>query len=854
MKITLPLITCASVLCLTLAGCGGSNSNNNRSSSSAPDSLSSSSIVSSESVVNSSAESSESSSSDDDQSSSAESSLARSSDDDQSSSAESSAVSSATSSQGGAVVSSVSSSLVSSTPAISSLSSVSSSSVSSMSSSEVSSAESSSEASSSESSSVASDLWTLVWEDNFDGEPNIGSSSVDLNPGGIDMNRWSHEVNCWGGGNNEAQCYTAEPENSYVSGGILHIVAAYKGPDGVSGPALNQEDPGYPGATISKDYSSARLRTRNQGDWTYGRMEISAKMPMDGAGVWPAIWMLPTDTVYGGWPNSGEIDIFEAFQPGVAGADPTGAENTIHGTLHYGITWPWNNYSGASYEPAENIWDEFRVYAVEWEEGEIRWYVDGVLFARNSGNWFTYYWDGQERGYQVGTGAAPFDQAFHMILNVALGNGEYVPSPTFTDQRIMEVEYVRVYECSVDPATGKGCETPSADPGVPETNIGGHGAPAGAKDVLWLYRDGLQTLNFTVGGAAVDSTLDLGVYECIGDPWCIPEGNVTSQEVAISDGPDGGAATVWDVQLGGISNVFIMSDDGLNFGGNNYTGRAQIIGELKFDLRVIDIDPGTRLRIKLDSGYPNLSFHEIDIPETGEWAPVAVRFYTLTPNDNEAWAPSVDFTNVVNPFVIEPVGGNAHVQLNNIRIDCLDNCNIRPVVPPVDLVDDFDIYVNGSVDPLWDFGTGTWDNDSGSVTLSDVYDADHGHNVWQVDFSGAQNGLAFIQSNVGRDVSAFAANGQLVFDIKVLSYGTNTNGLVVKIESGPSTGTGDLIINPPVGEWTTFALNIADMIAHAGTSAAFNMSTVNSPFVFLPAWDDQGGVSVQLDNIRWELP
>src|SRR5690606_39487838 len=104
-----------------------------------------------------------------------------------------------------------------------------------------------------------------------------------------------------------------------------------------------------------------------------------------------------------------------------------------------------NQNSGASYTPPTNIWEEFHTYIVEWEEGEIRWYVDDVLFARNSGNWFTYYGGGQEVGYQVGDVAQPFDQRFHMILNVALGNGGYVPWPRFeaADDVRMEVDYVR---------------------------------------------------------------------------------------------------------------------------------------------------------------------------------------------------------------------------------------------------------------------------------------------------------------------------------------------------------------------------------------------------------------------------
>lgn len=696
----------------------------------------------------------------------------------------------------------------------------------------------------------------MIWKDEFEGAE-------------IDSTKWGHEVNCWGGGNNEAQCYTASPDNSYVAGGFLHIVAKYEGAGQSCGPALNQEDPGYPGATICKDYSSARLRTRDKGDWTYGRMEIRAKMP-EGVGIWPAIWMLPTDTTkYGGWPHSGEIDIFEAFQPGISGGAPTGEANEIHGTLHYGYSWPINQYSGASYEPPANIWDEFHTYAVEWEEGEIRWYVDNVLFARNSGNWFIYYWGGQEVGYQVGTGAQPFDQPFHMILNVALGNGSYVPWPTFTDDtKAMEVDYVRVYECSANPVTGKGCETPTANPGVIPTLIAKDTPPPATWDTRWLYKDGLQTMEFNINNATVQQSLTLGNYACpTWESWCPDDSGITVTEPNITDGPGGETAKVLDLEFAGISNAFIivgdaLSDDALNFGGSiGEYGRAANLGEIKFDLRVLDIDPNTKLLIKLDSGYPNNSYHEIEIPAENVWTEVSVRLYSLLPNTNEGYASPVDFKSIKNPFVIEPVGGNAHVQLNNIRIVCQDseewgNCDIKPKEAPVNLTETFSILTNGAVDPLWDFGLGTWDNDSGSVTTSYVLDVDRGHNVLQVNFSGNQNGLAFIQSTSGRDVSAFAVDGQFVFDIKVLSYGSNTSGLVVKMESGPATGTGDWIISPApaVGVWTTVRLDIADMIAHAGTSGAFNINTVNSPFVFLPTWDNQSGVQVQFDNIRWELP
>ncbi|MBN1926312.1 MAG: glycoside hydrolase family 16 protein, partial [Prolixibacteraceae bacterium] len=128
----------------------------------------------------------------------------------------------------------------------------------------------------------AHEKYTLVWSDEFDyaGLP--------------DSLKWSYDTvgNAWGWGNNELQYYTsARHENAIVSNGTLKITAI--------------KEPYNKFA-----YTSARLITKGKGDWLYGRFEISAKLP-DGRGLWPAIWMLPTDWEYGGWPESGEIDIME---------------------------------------------------------------------------------------------------------------------------------------------------------------------------------------------------------------------------------------------------------------------------------------------------------------------------------------------------------------------------------------------------------------------------------------------------------------------------------------------------------------------------------------------------------------
>ena len=294
--------------------------------------------------------------------------------------------------------------------------------------------------------------WEMVWQDEFDGAK-------------INAKNWTHEVNCDGGGNSEKQCYTDSAENSYVTDGTLKIVAL----------------PAAEGAALP--YTSARLISRDKADFKYGRIEISAKLPY-GQGSWPAFWMMPTDSVYGGWPRSGEIDILEAVN--LKTVDTEGkVESRVHGTLHYGKEWPNNSYSGQEYTMPNNAnpADDFHTYAIEWQEGEIRWYVDNYLFATqrkstvryNSKDeavglshrgWFTEYYDNITGELTSYWSNAPYDQEFYLIMNFAVGgnwpenvNNLGIDASVFENGQTFEIDYVRVYQCAQEPEKGKGCET-----------------------------------------------------------------------------------------------------------------------------------------------------------------------------------------------------------------------------------------------------------------------------------------------------------------------------------------------------------------------------------------------------------
>jgi beta-glucanase (GH16 family) len=269
--------------------------------------------------------------------------------------------------------------------------------------------------------------WKLVWSDEFDGKE-------------IDRTRWDFDIGngfytadgktfIGGWGNGELEYYTAEPANAFVKDGMLHIRVAKE-------------------RSHNCDYTSARLKTRKKDGsplfaMKYGRVEFRARLPT-GQGIWPALWMLPVNEKYGGWAASGEIDVMEA-----RGQEPT----KVLGTLHYGSRWPANTHTGKDLVlPEKGTIADFHVYALEWEPGEIRWFVDDKLYSTQSFWWSSGKSDGNKgakptKEADLNPWPAPFDQPFYLIMNVAVG-GQFVgkPDKSTTFPVEMLVDYVRVYE------------------------------------------------------------------------------------------------------------------------------------------------------------------------------------------------------------------------------------------------------------------------------------------------------------------------------------------------------------------------------------------------------------------------
>lgn len=240
--------------------------------------------------------------------------------------------------------------------------------------------------------SISTELETiytsLVWEDDFntDGAPNPANWTYDIGTGS------------GGWGNGESQYYTDASSNVIVENGNLKITARAE-------------------SFMGSNYTSSRLKSENLYEFTYGRVEIRAKLPT-GGGTWPALWMLGADYDTNPWPGCGEMDIMEHVGNN---------QNTIYGTLHFPGNSGGDAQGGETQNPTAS--SEFHNYTVEWRDDQILFAVDNVVY-------FSYPIDAN----------LPFDSDFFLIMNVAMGGtfGGAIDSG-FTEST-MEVDYVRVYQ------------------------------------------------------------------------------------------------------------------------------------------------------------------------------------------------------------------------------------------------------------------------------------------------------------------------------------------------------------------------------------------------------------------------
>lgn len=658
--------------------------------------------------------------------------------------------------------------------------------------------------------------WELVWSDEFDGTV-------------IDDSKWAFEVNCWGGGNDEAQCYTDSPDNAYVEDGILNIKAIR---ESVSGPELNPDSPDYDPSNIKeKSFSSARLRSVSpydfsqgegfhfENDWTYGRMEVRAKVP-SGQGTWAAAWMLPTDWEFGGWAMSGEIDILEAVNIGAQsdaeGANPGDVENRVYGTLHFGRAWPGNVHSGVEYD-ALNPAADFHTYTIEWEEGAIRWFVDDVHYAtQTKEGWYTHYQDENGVWQSSGATAAPFNQDFHIILNLAMG-GAWAGNVNETgidgsiNEALYQVDYVRVYQCEDDPS-GVSCGTKGEE--------GTYELQSGVVEPLLP--------------AAADFTAD---------PLVIFEDTLSADwQVAKWDGTDGGDEYSLveptdtedgyiDLQFDNTGVMYLYSNEGKLDDFSSYAG------DYTFDIRWVD-GTATGLEVGINDDQGNYAHVVLDQQFFGDsgvdtWTPVTIPVADMITN-----AAGIDLERINIAGKFAQVGGSdLHVQVKNINVSQGDYVAPEPEDLGLSIAILGDALAEGySVENFWN-------GEDGEESITE------NSGVYSVVFTGVGN--MGISAASAMDLSQFS-DGTLKFDLKVTDLG-DASELVVKLDSGwPALAP--LNLSDYKGsamavdaDFVSYEIPVADFVA-AGIDG-FDISGVLNPFVLEPVG---GNIQFDFKNVRFE--
>ncbi|HSN66630.1 MAG TPA: family 16 glycosylhydrolase, partial [Fusibacter sp.] len=276
--------------------------------------------------------------------------------------------------------------------------------------------------------------WELAWSDEFDGAT-------------LDASKWTAEIgngaekNIPGWGNGELQYYTDSPQNVLLEDGKL-IIRAQK----------EQKTFTVNGQDYTTDYTSARLITDGKFSVAYGKIESRMKLP-SGQGFWPAFWMLGQNIGEVGWPTCGEIDILEYI-----GSKVTEVNGTVHGPISAG---PGINYK---IDTGIDMSLDFHTYSIEWDEDEVEFYVDDILY---------HIVNKDEVAVENGPDEWVYDHPHFLILNLAVG-GSWPGAPNletvFPSQ--LEVDYIRVYQ-DTNPASINGeevidsiYEKPVVTPGI----------------------------------------------------------------------------------------------------------------------------------------------------------------------------------------------------------------------------------------------------------------------------------------------------------------------------------------------------------------------------------------------------
>jgi beta-glucanase (GH16 family) len=461
----------------------------------------------------------------------------------------------------------------------------------------------------SETRPVDAQAWRLIWSDNFDGNA-------------LDGANWTART--------DADCpEPCEGVQSYLS---EQVTVA----DGVLTIEVR--------AGVGSAFASGLIDTRGKLERKFGRVEIDARMPGT-LGTLPSLWLLPVNENYGPWPQSGEIDIVSApnLLPG---------NSTLEHTLRYGLPVPEDTVTTKAIDAPTEPTLSFIEYAIEWEGGEIRWFVDDVHVAtQTQDNWYAFFED-DDGVYTLGEGGAPFDNAFYLLIGLPVGSN--VGGASSFPQSLV-IDAVRVYECAnaADPALGIGCSTgtgvpPEDSPGTPYS------------EMLEVYADAPAVLDF------VDPLGQTIAAALLPDTSSSAPGVTVTSTIDAADG----ANTVWNVTIDAISGtggVFMRADDFPAGRGFFDLSGGETAGELLFRLRVNSATGGPQLAVGLDSSAGS-GRDVLNVTADGVWRNYSVKIADVVQGT------TLNLADIQNLFVFEASNGAVDLDLDDIevRVTCRD--------------------------------------------------------------------------------------------------------------------------------------------------------------------------------------
>ena len=715
----------------------------------------------------------------------------------------------------------------------------------------------------------------------------------------VDPTKWSFQTGKEGGwGNSELQDYKAS--QAKVRDGQLII----SGDDQIGG------------------YVSARMRSIDKMSFTYGRVEARIQAP-EGLGLWPAFWMLPDDSPYiaedaegNGWGGTGEIDIFEAFNPGVGafGSDESS------GTIWHGMLFPNQQSRGAV---VVNDVTEPQTYAIEWEANEIRWYLNGEHYQTiGADHYYSYYWGGQDTGYVRAAPGAPYDVNFHILLNLAIGGNGPANSPDNSNvwPAEMKVDFVRVFKCMVngeESSTGAGCAGTLDAGGLmtgPNTINPDVEMPA-AKDAFvdsqMLFDNGVNDLLFCDGLNPLAHEMNLTMID--------PDGVVSVNAAATASDNSDGHGNVLDIvvtetsepagfafeptqpdQIPNCDNDELTDNPDclpfksltLNGMGDDGQGNA----ELKMDIYIdsANTDLGTvenpamfsifmedTAALVADTADPDdrcaatgISSKEIAFDELphDQWTTLSVQLNEI--------APGLKADEVTKLFGLM-VESKAHIQLDNVEIVCAnpsdDGCGIAPpaandfgdafvVFGPYDATSKYE--AGDGVPPIWTNGIRAWD----TTIQTDYSDGDTDNHVrWRevfadgLDADGAPRAkvleVEFADDGKGTD-GLFYIQSNVTNDLRAYIAGKlifdmrvtegDTTDFTWKIDCRFPCGTGDQTL---LDVEPGGEWQTYEILVSEAILKGLDIGKVNTPLVLFPSFGTPGqqGTTIQLDNIKWTI-